>query len=135
MQKSDNYELEYRGPLAFSHIASLVLLLSMLCGVGIALLVTHSATSSIPILATLVGTGVAASVIGVQRLAKLRKRRPQSAPRHLETGATSELMHDITEYLDATPSLVGIVCIEGEERVVHLYDNQAASRFLLRACQ
>jgi PAS domain S-box-containing protein len=135
MQISENYELEHRRPFKFSGTAAALLLVSIFSGIFAWLIVNSELVSFLQLfLATIaLFTGVLAGA----RYGLYSKRHRNGAlisikEKRGKRGA--DLAIDLEEFLAATTSLVAIVKLNGDQ-LDHIYDNQAASRFLSRGLE
>jgi len=130
MQISENYELEHRRPFGFSGTAAAMLLVSIFSGT-FAWLIVHSELDGFIPLFLLTSAIVTAALAGARYGPYLKFVNYKRATRG---GGQSDLAIDLEEFLAATSSLVSLVKLRGDQ-ITHIYNNQAASRFISRGLE
>jgi PAS domain S-box-containing protein len=126
MRSLEDSDIEHRGPLVFSQTAAAVLLVAIFSG-GFAAIVLHSHIESfLPLfLLTLASVAVALALISrrtrLSRAGNIRLAMPPERP-------DLEALGELHEFLEASPTLLGIVELSNKG-LVHVFDNPAASRF------
>lgn len=126
MIASEESDIVNRSPLVFSRIAALPLLVLPLVGTFTAMVAYSHMLESIPLFLLIVATIVLALACPplIKRARSRMGNPPEMSLKQIDNGVLGEL----TEFVQVTPTLIGIVELTLHE-LVHVFNNPAATRF------